>query len=478
MKKILIVDDDRDVFESMKIVLEAEGYGVDWAVNGTEAIDKARSGKPDLMILDVMMRTLLIEIGCEELPYKVCESVIRQLEGDGENPRSGPSPARRGAPLRAGQAGTRVLVSPRRVAVLVEGVPERQTARTDDFRGPKAEVAFGAGGELTKAGLGFARSRGAQPGDVRREVDDGTEFAVVHVEPPRVPATDVLPGLLAKLVTGLQIPRGMRWGCCPQGEDDYLRFCGPSAGSSSCTARSTWTARSTLSPFGDVSQGHRVLGCSIIVDTADHYERHLIEQKVVVSQHERRSLIAEGLDARASELGGEWFDPGDVLAENLFLVEWPSVENGRIDERHLRLPAPVLITAMQSHQRARRCATQTGGCCLCLSLNNINNADPAAAELITHGNERVLGGRLDDAEFVYDRDVAEGLEAMACRLGAPGVPRRSSARWPTRRLACKDWWRASRPLPAAARPPAATAPRRRSSRRCSPPPRGWPRPTW
>ncbi len=57
MKKILIVDDDRDVFESMKIVLEAEGYAVDWAVNGTEAIAKAKSGKPDLMILDVMMTT-------------------------------------------------------------------------------------------------------------------------------------------------------------------------------------------------------------------------------------------------------------------------------------------------------------------------------------------------------------------------------------------------------------------------------------
>ena len=57
MKKILIVDDDRDVFESMKIVLEAEGYGVDWATNGTEAISKARALHPDLMILDVMMNT-------------------------------------------------------------------------------------------------------------------------------------------------------------------------------------------------------------------------------------------------------------------------------------------------------------------------------------------------------------------------------------------------------------------------------------
>lgn len=57
MKKILIVDDDRDVFESMKIVLEAEGYGVDWAINGAEAIAKAKAGRPDLMILDVMMNT-------------------------------------------------------------------------------------------------------------------------------------------------------------------------------------------------------------------------------------------------------------------------------------------------------------------------------------------------------------------------------------------------------------------------------------
>ncbi len=57
MKKILIVDDDRDVFESMKIVLESEGYGVEWATNGREAIEKAKAGKPDLMILDVMMNT-------------------------------------------------------------------------------------------------------------------------------------------------------------------------------------------------------------------------------------------------------------------------------------------------------------------------------------------------------------------------------------------------------------------------------------
>ena len=363
-----------------------------------------------------MTGTLLIEIGCEELPYKVCESVIRQLEGDGETPGLARRLLDEARLAEPGAPAPAVLVSPRRIAVLAQDVPDSQTARTDDFRGPKAQVAFDADGGLTKAGAGFARSKGAQAEDVRREVHDGTEFAVVRVEAPRAPAEDVLPELVRKLVTGLQIPRGMRWGRRPEGEEDYLRFSRPIRWFVVKLGSRTIAGSFYGLPFGDVSQGHRVLGAPLVIDTAERYQELLAEQKVVVSQHERRDLIAAGLDARARELGGEWFDPGDVLAENLFLAEWPSVESGRIDERHLRLPAPVLITAMQSHQRYLPVRDRDGE--LLPAFLYINNADPAAAELITHGNERVLGGRLDDAEFAYDRDVAEGLEALAGRLGA------------------------------------------------------------
>ena len=362
------------------------------------------------------MSTLLIEIGCEELPYKVCESVIRQLEGDGETAGLARRLLDEARLAEPGAPAPVVLVSPRRIAVLADDVPDRQTARTDDFRGPKAEVAFDADGNLTKAGQGFARSKGAEPGDVRREVQDGTEFAVVRVEAPRALAADVLPDLVSKLVTGLQIPRGMRWGRRPAGEDEYLRFSRPIRWFVVLLGSHRIDGSFYGLRFGDVSQGHRVLGSPIILDKAGHYEKHLREQKVVVSQHERRSLITEGLDARAKELGGEWSDPGDVLAENLFLVEWPSVESGRIDERHLRLPDPVLITAMQSHQRYLPVRDAEGR--LLPAFLYVSNADPKAAALITHGNERVLGGRLDDAEFACDRDVAEGLEAMAARLGA------------------------------------------------------------
>ena len=361
------------------------------------------------------MSSLLIEIGCEELPYRVCESVVRQLEDTKEAPGLVHKLLEAERLLESGKPEIRVLVSPRRIAVLVEGVPERQTARTDDFRGPKAEIAYDAAGGLTKAGLGFARSRGAQPGDVRREVVGGTEFAVVRVEAERRDAVAVLPGLIPALITGLQIPRGMRWGSRPSGEADYLRFSRPIRWLVCKLGGKTVATTFYGLTSGDVSQGHRVLGAPIIIDKAEHYEKHLAEQKVVVSQQERRRLIVEGLDAHAAELGGEWSDPGDVLAEAVYLAEWPSVARGAIADSHLRLPAPVLITAMQSHQRYFPLRDGDGR--LLPAFLYVSNADPGAAGLITRGNERVLGGRLDDAEFAYNRDIAEGLETMADRLG-------------------------------------------------------------
>ncbi len=361
------------------------------------------------------MSTLLIEIGCEELPYRVCESVIRQLDGAGEAPGLVHKLLEAERLLESGAPDLRVLVSPRRIAVLVEGVPARQTAKTDDYRGPKATIAYDAEGGLTKAGLGFARSRGAQPEDIRREVVDDTEFVVVRVEAERRLAVDVLPALTPALITGLQIPRGMRWGSRPAGESDYLRFSRPIRWLVCMLGGTTVAATFYGLTSGDVTQGHRVLGAPVIIDTAQHYERHLAEQKVIVSQHERRRLIVEGLDAHAAELGGEWSDPGDVLAEAVFLAEWPSVARGALAESHLRLPAPVLITAMQSHQRYF--PVRDGDGRLLPAFLFVSNADPAAAALVTRGNERVLEGRLDDAEFAYDRDVAEGLETMADRLG-------------------------------------------------------------
>jgi len=362
------------------------------------------------------MSTLLVEIGCEELPYRVCESIIRQLEGTDESPGLAAKLLAEGRLLAGERPDLRVLVSPRRIALLVRGVPEEQVAKVDEFRGPKAEIAFDAAGALTKAGQGFARSRGAAPEDVRREVADGTEFAVVRVEAPRGAAKDVLPGLVARLIQGMQIPRGMRWGRRPQGEAEYLRFSRPIRWLVCKLDDATVPGSFYGLPIGDVSQGHRVLGGPAVIDHAESYEERLAEQSVVVSQQERRERIVRLLDAAARAAGGAWSDPGDVLSEAVYLTEWPSVATGSFSEKHLRLPAPVLVTAMQSHQRYF--PLRDAGGRLLPAFLYVGNADPAATELVTRGNERVLEGRLDDAEFAYDRDVAEGLENMAERLDA------------------------------------------------------------
>jgi glycyl-tRNA synthetase beta chain len=359
--------------------------------------------------------TLLVEIGCEELPYKVCESVVRQLEGTAEKPGLALALLEEERLLDDG-AEAEVLVSPRRIAVLVQGVPAEQRPRVQDFRGPKAEIAFASDGTLTKAGAGFARSRGAGSEDVRREVMDGTEFAVVRVEAPRRAARDVVPELVARLISGLQIPRGMRWGARPEGASDYFRFSRPIRWLVAKLNGETLSGSFYGIPLGDVSQGHRVLGSPVTIAAATDYRRLLAEQKVVVSQSERRELITEGLDAVAAGLGGEWSDPGDVLAETVYLAEWPSVARGSFARRHLRLPDEVLVTAMQSHQRYFPVRDADGG--LLPAFLYVSNGDPEAAPLVTRGNERVLDGRLDDAEFAYDRDLAEGLPAMADRLGA------------------------------------------------------------
>jgi glycyl-tRNA synthetase beta subunit len=163
--------------------------------------------------------TLLIEIGCEELPYRFCESVLRQLGGDGEEPGLAERllAGARLLPKDFRRDDLRVLVAPRRIAILVRGVPSRQEAQTQRSRGPRVAAAFAPDGTPTKAAEGFARGRGLAVADLGREVVDGVEFVVAEVEAPRAATLAVLPGLVADLVAGIQVPRGMRWGRRPEG---------------------------------------------------------------------------------------------------------------------------------------------------------------------------------------------------------------------------------------------------------------------
>ena len=174
------------------------------------------------------MSTLLIEIGCEELPYKVCESVIRQLEGAREAPGLVHKLLEAERLLESDAPDLRVLVSPRRIAVLVEGVPARQTAKTDDYRGPKATIAYDA-----------ERRRSPRPGwgSRARAAPSPRTSAARWSTAPSSPWSASRPSVATRSTCCRVSSRRWSPGCrsraacagaaVPAGEADYLRFSRP-----------------------------------------------------------------------------------------------------------------------------------------------------------------------------------------------------------------------------------------------------------
>jgi glycyl-tRNA synthetase beta chain len=219
----------------------------------------------------------------------------------------------------------------------------------------------------------------------------------------------LLPEICLKTVRDMYFPKNMRW------EERGVRFSRPIR----------WLVAlwgDTVIPFGiagltsgRVSQGHRWMGGPIEIKRPAEYAEHLAMAKVVVDHVQRENLIRSELDKLAGEQGLKWVDPSGKLEEVLFLNEWPTVAAGQFEGHHLSLPPEVLETAMQSHQRYFPLLDKKG------KLSNtflfVTNGDPECLDVITAGNLRVLEGRIEDAEFSFDKDKAKGLEQMVSELG-------------------------------------------------------------
>ena len=327
------------------------------------------------------MPTLLLEIGCEELPAVACEAAARQL----------PELVRAHVP---GDGEPQVFVGPRRLAFLVDGVPEREEDRVERRRGPSEAIAFAEDGAPTQAAEGFARSNGIAVDELERT--EGFVWAEQRVEGRT--AAELLPGALAQVVTGLAFPKTMRW------DGSGLRFARPVRWLCAKLDGETIEVSVGAVPSGGTSQGHRFTAGEVEIPAASEYLDRLREAGVEPDHGVRRDEIV-----RALEDVGEWQDPNGVLDEVVHLVERPLVLTGTYDERFLELPLRVIETVMQSHQRYFPLAPGRFAFVA-------NGGDP---DVIRAGNENVLSGRLDDAAFSYARDLERGLDAM--REGLPSI---------------------------------------------------------
>jgi glycyl-tRNA synthetase beta chain len=306
------------------------------------------------------MPTLLFEIGSEELPASAVRSGLAQL------PRL--------VEVHLGVAPARIYATPRRLAVRVEGLPERTP---DEWaKGPPVEL-------REKAAAGFAKRHGVAVDEL--EERDG----VLGVTVPGKALAEVLPERLDAILRGLSFPKTMRW------DDSGLRYPRPVRWQ---LARLDAEA---VEGYGTVTYGHRFAAGAVDVAQPDDYEETLRGANVEPDAAEREHQIRSGLDAL-----GEWSDPLGKLAEVVHLVEWPRVQDGTFDERFLSLPERVVVTAMQSHQRY----FPLGGNRFAFVANG---GDP---EVVRLGNERVLAGRLEDASFTFERDVKRGIAELVREL--------------------------------------------------------------
>lgn len=263
----------------------------------------------------------------------------------------------------------------------MDDLPER----TEDewVKGPPVEL-------RERAAAGFAKRYGVGP-DALEERD-----GFLGVTVPGRELREVLPERLAAIVRGLQFWKSMRWG-------PDLRFSRPVRWTCAKLGEETVPVPVDGIASGDTSFGHRFAHGAVTIPSADAYAETIRAAGVEPDQRERRRRIEQELSRH-----GEWRDPLGKLDEVVHLVERPFVLDASFDERFLRIPQRVVETAMQSHQRyfplgANRFAVVANG------------GDP---EVILPGYRQVLENRLEDAGFTFDRDVEQGIEALAGRLSS------------------------------------------------------------
>ena len=336
-----------------------------------------------------MSKDLLLEIGTEEVPAHVMPHLLadlKRLAGDMLAAR------------RIAYESLRTIGTPRRSALLVTGLAERQEDVSTETRGPSVAIAFDAEGNPTKAGAGFARGQGIEPSALIQR--DGYVYAAVHEKGAET--AQLLTEMLPELIRAIPLPNSMRWG------DLDFRFIRPIRWLVALYGTDVVPFTLANVTSGNTSRGHRTLAPQdfVIASPAD-YEAACEKAYIIVDPERRRAMICEQIVAVAQECGGTAEITPDLLEEVLYLVEYPTALSGAFEEKYLALPAETVITPMRDHQRYFPVKAADGS--LLPVFITVRNGGKEHLDVVAHGNERVLRARLADAQFFFDEDRKKSL---------------------------------------------------------------------
>ena len=350
-----------------------------------------------------MSDTLLIELGCEELPAK---SLVRQAE----MLSAGMHKQLADAGLMDAGSRLRWLATPRRLAILAEGVAQRQPDRKLERKGPAEKAAFDAEGNPTRAAEGFARSVGLAVDQLERLENEQGRWLYAEIEEPGKSLAGLLPEMLDKVVREMAGARSMRW------SDRSDRFLRPVRWLVVLHGSEVLPVSLFGLEAGRDTRGHRIHAPGAhAIEKAGDYEAVLREAYVVADYAARRNQIAEQVKACADSAGLQTQAEGVLLDEVTGLVEWPVAVVGSFDEAFLEVPAEALVSSMREHQKSFPLFTGDGK--LAARFITVANLESEQPELMVQGFERVIRPRLADARFFYEQDRQRPLADRMERLG-------------------------------------------------------------
>ena len=335
------------------------------------------------------MSKYLLEIGTEELPYRFIPSAVNQLKKLFEDFLN---------ENKVGFSDVKVYATPRRLAVIVDGLESKSPDEVKVVKGPVKKVAYDENGNLSKAGLGFANKNGVSPEELYIEND----YLHAKIQIKGKSIIDLLQENVPALVLKLQGSHFMRWA------DNDEKFSRPIRWIVSILDKEEVKIKIIDKESSNVSRGHRFAQQSVVIGHPDDYVELMRNCCVIVDQNERRQRIIDRAKEEAAKYGAEPYYTEDLLEEVTYITEYPVPAVCDFSEEYLKLPEELVVTVMAVHQRYF--ALYKDGK-LINKFITMTNYLGDEFENIKAGNVRVIKARLDDAVFFFNEDTKKPLEA-------------------------------------------------------------------
>ncbi len=338
------------------------------------------------------MSDLLFELGTEEMPALEIPRLGEELEG-------GLTAEFVSRELRHGPID--LYYTPRRIAILVHDLAERQADRVEEVKGPPAAVAFDKRGNPTQAAIGFAKSQGAKVEALERTEAEGKAYVYLRRRLPGRQTVDILPEILPGLVSQLHPSKSMRW------DDSGLTFIRPIRWLACLYGDSVIPVHLGNLVASRETRGHRFIAPKwVTIKSAADYETTLADALVTVDPKKREAAVMAALKEAATRRGGNYLLDPELLTRIVNGAEHPVPVIGNVPEEFLDLPAEVVQATLHEEGKFVPFVLPDGTSPYFMGFRD---GLPDEKGIVRAGFERVVRARLRDSRFFFEKDRTRSL---------------------------------------------------------------------